>query len=216
MPAAGLQETRTRMAENDRMTDLHAEALATFDALFDDAAAAGEPDRTAMTVATAALDARPSARTVLLKAHDVRGFVFYTHLDGRKGRELQANPHAALLFHWPRVRHGVQVRIEGAVEIVADAEADAYFATRPRGSQVGAWASRQSETLDSPETFEQRIAHVEREFAGRAVPRPPRWTGLRVKPERIEFWYGAEFRLHERHLYERDRAGEWGKRMLFP
>jgi pyridoxamine 5'-phosphate oxidase len=205
-----------RMAENGPMTDLYAEALATFDALFEDAAAAGEPDRTAMTLATAALDARPSARTVLLKAHDARGFVFYTHLDGRKGRELQANPHAALLFHWPRVRHGVQVRIEGAVEIVADAEADAYFATRPRGSQVGAWASRQSETLDAKETFERRIAQVEREFAGRDVPRPPRWSGLRVKPERIEFWYGAEFRLHERQLYERNRAGEWARRMLFP
>ena len=102
--------------------DLHAEALATFDQLFEEAALAGEPDRTAMTVATATLDARPSARIVLLKAHDARGFVFYTHLDGRKGRELQSNPHAALLFHWPRVRNGVQVRIEGSVEIVSEAE----------------------------------------------------------------------------------------------
>src|SRR5688500_8664618 len=120
--------------------DLYAEALATFDRLFEEAAIAREPDRTAMTVATATLDARPSARTVLLKAHDARGFVFYTHLDGRKGRELQANPHAALLFHWPRVRGGVQVRIEGPVAIVDAAEAAAYFATRPRGSQLGAWA----------------------------------------------------------------------------
>ncbi|HSR64749.1 MAG TPA: pyridoxamine 5'-phosphate oxidase, partial [Xanthomonadaceae bacterium] len=167
---------------------LYAEALATFDALFDEARVAGEPDRTAMVVATATLDARPSARTVLLKAHDARGFVFYTHLDGRKGRELQANPHAALLFHWPRVRQGVQVRIEGAVEIVSEAEADAYFASRPRGSQLGAWASRQSETLEARADFDQRLAQAEREFDGRDVPRPPRWTGLRVKPERIEFW----------------------------
>jgi pyridoxamine 5'-phosphate oxidase len=196
--------------------DLYAEALANFDRLFDEAAAAGEPDRTAMTVATATLDARPAARTVLLKAHDARGFVFYTHLDGRKGRELQANPHAALLFHWPRVREGVQVRIEGAVEIVGDAEADTYFAMRPRVSQLGAWASKQSETLDARETFEQRIAKAEQEFEGREVPRPPRWSGLRVKPERIEFWYGAGFRLHERWLYERNRAGEWSKRMLYP
>ena len=205
-------------AYNGGMTvpDLYAEALATFDRLFDEASAAGEPDRTAMIVATAALDARPSARTVLLKAHDARGFVFYTHLDGRKGRELQANPHAALLFHWPRVREGVQVRIEGAVEIVGDAEADAYFARRPRGSQLGAWASKQSETLDSRETFEQRIAKAEHEFEGREVPRPPRWGGLRVRPEKIEFWYGAGFRLHERWLYERNRAGEWCKRMLYP
>ena len=198
------------------IADLQAEALATFDQLFDEAALAGEPDRTAMTVATATLDARPSARIVLLKAHDARGFVFYTHLDGRKGRELQANPHAALLFHWPRVRNGVQVRIEGAVEIVSDAEADAYFATRPRVSQLGAWASKQSETLESRETFEERVHKAEAEFEGREVPRPSRWSGLRVKPERIEFWFGAEFRLHERWLYERNRAGEWTKRMLYP
>ncbi len=169
-----------------------------------------------MVVATAALDARPSARTVLLKAHDARGFVFYTHLDGRKGRDLQANPHAALLFHWPRVDHGVQVRIEGSVALVHDAEADAYFASRPRGSQVGAWASRQSETLPARDAFETRIAEVDAEFSGRAVPRPPRWTGLRVAPTSIEFWYGANFRLHERHLYARDRAGEWQRRMLYP
>ena len=200
------------------MTDhaLYAEALATFAELFDAALAAGEPDRTAMTVATATLDARPAARTVLLKHFDARGFVFYTHLDGRKGRELQANPHAALLFHWPRVRHGVQVRIEGAVEIVTDAEADAYFATRARGSQAGAWASKQSEALSSREEFMQRLAAVEQQFEGREIPRPPRWTGLRVRPDRIEFWYGADFRLHERQLYERIRAGEWTKRMLYP
>ena len=200
------------------MTDhvLYAEAIATFAELFDAALAAGEPDRTAMTLATATLDARPAARTVLLKHFDARGFVFYTHLDGRKGRELQANPHAALLFHWPRVRHGVQVRIEGAVEIVADAEADAYFATRARGSQLGAWASKQSETLSSREEFMQRLAAVEQQFEGREIPRPPRWTGLRVRPERIEFWYGADFRLHERQLYERDRAAGWSKRMLYP
>lgn len=196
--------------------DLLKEALATFDTLFDEALHAGEPDRTAMTVATARLDARPSARTVLLKAHDARGFVFYTHLDGRKGRELQANPHAALLFHWPRVRDGVQVRIEGPVEIVADDEADAYFASRPRGSQLGAWASKQSETLESRGQFEERLAQATREFEGRDVPRPSRWTGLRVKPDVIEFWYGANFRLHERHAYERDVAGDWHRRMLFP
>ena len=196
--------------------DLLAEAHATFATLFAEARTAGEPDPTAMTVATAGLDARPSARTVLLKAHDLRGFVFYTHLEGRKGRELQANPHAALLFHWPRVRQGVQVRIEGPVAIVDDAEADAYFASRPRGSQIGAWASKQSETLESRKRFEQRVAEVEQEFAGREVPRPARWTGLRVRPAMIEFWYGAQFRLHERWLYESDLAGAWSKRMLYP
>ena len=198
------------------MADMPAEALSTFDLLFDEALAAGEPDRTAMVIATATLDARPSVRTVLLKSHDGRGFVFYTHLDGRKGRELQANPHAALLFHWPRVRLGVQVRIEGAVEVVSAVDADAYFASRPRASQIGAWASKQSETLDARETFEARLAQVEKEFDGRDVVRPPRWTGFRVRPQRIEFWYGAEYRLHRRDVYERDRAGEWATRMLYP
>ena len=195
---------------------LYAEALATFDVLFAEAGRAGEPDPTAMVVATAGLDARPSARMVLLKTHDPRGFVFYTHLDGRKGRELQENPRAALLFHWPRVRQGVQVRIEGEVALVDDGEADAYFAGRPRGSQVGAWASRQSEPLASADEFAQRLAAIEAEFDSREVPRPPRWSGLRVRPERIEFWYGAQFRLHERWLYTCDHADVWSKRMLFP
>ena len=195
---------------------LKLEALATFDTLFEEALAAGEPDPTAMVLATAGLDARPSARTVLLKSRDERGFVFHTHLDGRKGRELQANPHAALLFHWPRVRQGVQVRIEGEVKLVSEDESDAYFATRPRGSQLGAWASKQSETLAGADEFAARLASVEQEFEGREVPRPPRWGGLRVWPRAIEFWYGAAFRLHERHLYERDGRSVWVKRMLYP
>lgn len=198
------------------MTDIAPEILATFETLFAEALAAGEPDRTAMTLATATPQGLPSARTVLLKARDARGFVFYSHLDGRKGRELQANPHAALLFHWPRVREGVQVRIEGVVELVADYEADAYFASRPRGSQLGAWASCQSETLESREAFEARIERFAGEFAGREVPRPPRWTGFRVVPRHVEFWYGAQYRLHERWVYERDADGGWSKRMLYP
>ena len=203
--------------DNARMTDAClADALSTFDVLFAEALAASEPDRTAMTLATADAEGRPSARTVLLKAHDARGFVLYTHLDGRKGRELQANPQAALLFHWPRVRDGVQVRIEGGVQIVADDEADAYFASRPRGSQIGAWASLQSETLASRETFEARIARFEQEFKTREVPRPPRWGGFRVVPHAIEFWYGAQYRLHERWLHERGADRVWSKRMLYP
>ncbi|CAG4970636.1 MAG: pyridoxamine 5'-phosphate oxidase [Lysobacter sp.] len=196
--------------------DLLRDALATFDELFAQARTAGEPDPTAMVVATAGLDARPSARTVLMKAHDARGFVFYTHLDGRKGRELQANPQAALLFHWPRVQEGVQVRIEGPVELVSDDEADAYFASRPRGSQVGAWASKQSETMETRQRFEERIAEVEAEFQGRDIARPPRWSGLRVRPMVIEFWYARGHRLHERTVYESDVAGVWSKRMLYP
>ncbi|MBW8823843.1 MAG: pyridoxamine 5'-phosphate oxidase [Xanthomonadales bacterium] len=198
------------------MNDLHAEALATFDRLFAEAGAAGEPDPTAMAVATTALDGRPSLRMVLLKAHDERGFVFYTHLDGRKGLELQANPHAALLFFWPRVRNAVQVRIEGTVELVSDAQADAYFASRPRDSQIGAWASRQSQPLTDRGEFEQRFDQAQAEFEGRDVPRPPRWTGFRVRPERFEFWYGAEYRLHRRDVYLVDRSGEWLREQLYP
>ena len=153
---------------------------------------------------------------VLLKEHDARGFVFYTHRDGRKGLELQANPRAALLFFWPRVRNAVQVRIEGAVEQVSDAEADAYFASRPRISQLGAWASHQSHTLDARETFETRLDDYTRQFEGRDVPRPPGWTGFRVLPHAVEFWYGAQYRLHERHLHERGTDGRWAQRMLFP
>jgi len=197
-------------------TDLLSEALGTFEGLFDEALAAGEPERTAMTLATATPGGHPSARMVLLKAHDARGFVFYTHLDGRKGRELQANAQAALLFHWPRVRHGVQVRIEGTVERVSEAEADAYFASRPRTSQLGAWASRQSEPLDSRATFEERLMQLEVEFKDRDIPRPPRWTGFRVCPERIEFWYGAQYRLHERQVYVFDATGQGAKQMLYP
>ena len=197
--------------------DLYAEALATFDDLYRQAHAQGIPEPTAMTVATATPGGIPSARMALLKAHDARGFVFFTHLDGRKGRELQANPHCALLFFWKALgEDGVQVRVEGDVGIVDDAEADAYFARRPRASQLGAWASLQSETLDARGTFEARYAEAEAAYEGRDVPRPPRWGGFRVAPRAIEFWYGAQFRLHERHLYERAADGTWTKRMLYP
>ena len=200
------------------MSDLYAEALSTFAALFEEARAAGtEAEPNAMTVATATPDGRTSARTVLLKAFDAQGFVFYTHTDSQKGRELHDNPRAALLFLWRSLREaGIQVRVEGAVAAVDAADADAYFASRPRQSQLGAWASAQSETLASREAFEQRMAEAEARFAGGDVPRPPGWGGYRVVPEAIEFWYGAQFRLHERWRYERDAAGAWGKRMLFP
>ena len=199
------------------MSELYTEALDTFATLLDQARHSAEVEPTAMTVASVDAQGRPSARTVLLKAVDARGFVFYTHLDSRKGQELQAQPHAALLFLWRSLREaGIQVRVEGAVEQVSDAEADAYFASRPRMSQIGAWASAQSQTLASREAFEQRLAEVEARFNGQPVPRPAGWSGLRVVPERIEFWYGAQFRLHERWCYERDADGQWSKRLLFP
>ena len=197
------------------MTDLYAQALETFDGLLKEATAGGDPEPTAMTVATADADGRPSARTVLLKAFDARGFVFYTNHESRKGCQLTENPQAALLFLWKTLREQVQVKIEGAVEPVTPAEADAYFASRPRPSQVGAWASLQSQTLDSRETFEARITAFERKFEGADVPRPPHWSGFRVVPDRIEFWYGARYRLHERHHYQRV-DGQWTLRMLYP
>jgi pyridoxamine 5'-phosphate oxidase len=195
--------------------DLFAEALVTFRELLDEARAAGDPEPTAMTLATRDAGGRVAARTVLLKAHDERGFVFYTNCHSRKGRELDANPQAALLFHWKTLRDQVQVRIEGRAEPVSGAEADAYFASRPRASQIGAWASDQSETLAQREDFETRIAQFERRFEGQAVSRPPHWSGYRVVPDRIELWYGAEFRLHERYCYELV-DGAWRKRMLYP
>jgi pyridoxamine 5'-phosphate oxidase len=199
------------------MTDLYAEALSTFAQLFHEAKAGSELEPTAMTVATATPDGRPSARAVLLKSFDERGFVFYTHLHSRKGRELESNPRAALLFLWRSLRTaGIQVRVEGLVEGVGAEEADAYFASRARLSQIGAWASAQSETLGSRDDFEDRIAQVEKEFEGGEIPRPDGWSGFRVVPEVIEFWYGAEFRLHERWRYECDADGEWDKRMLYP
>ena len=200
---------------SDPQSDLHAEALATFRDLLQQATAAGDPEPTAMTLATVGKNGRPSARTVLLKACDERGFVFYTNFESRKGRQLAANPQAALLFHWKTLRSGVQVKVEGTVEPVSAAEADAYFASRPRDSQIGAWASQQSRTLESREVLEERIAEFERKFAGADVPRPPYWSGFRVVPELIEFWYGAKFRLHERQRYER-LDGAWHRRMLFP
>ena len=200
------------------MTDtppLPADVVATFEALLERAKASGDREPHAMTLATLGDDGQPSARTVLLKAFDARGFVFYTNLDSRKGRQLAAHPRAALLFHWKGIDDGVQVKTEGPVERVTDAEADAYFATRPRGSQIGAWASRQSQTLPSRAAFEDAIAETESRFAGGPVPRPPHWSGFRVRPVLLEFWYGADFRLHERQRWDAVDGG-WQRRMLYP
>jgi len=197
------------------MSVLSAEILQTFNALLDEAKASADPEPTAMTVATVGKGGRPSARTVLLKGVDARGFVFFTNFTSRKGQQLAANPQAALLFHWKLIREGVQVKIEGSVEPVTAAEADAYFTRRPRPSQIGAWASLQSQTLESREVFEARIAEVEKRYEGMDVPRPPHWSGFRVVPELVEFWYGATYRLHERQRFERVE-GQWQQRMLFP
>lgn len=171
------------------------------------------PDPTAMSLATVSTDGSPSVRIVLLKSVDERGFVFYTNLNSRKGRELIATPRAALCFYWAAL--DTQVRIEGIVEPVTDAEADAYFASRARESQIGAWASRQSETLSSMDELRERVLEVEQLYENKAVPRPPYWTGRRVTPARIEFWHAGDFRLHERRLFERD-GQRWTMRRLFP
>lgn len=197
------------------MQDLYQEALDTFASLLERAKQSGEREPAAMTVATLGKNGRPSARTVLLKAFDARGFVFYTNFDSHKGRQLASNPQAALLFLWKNLDNQIQVRIEGTVEPVSIEEADSYFASRPRASQIGAWASKQSATLSSRELFDAQIEHYEKKFDGIEVPRPAHWSGFRVVPEMFEFWYGAEFRLHERQCYDRV-DGEWNKRMLFP
>lgn len=199
------------------MSDLYNTALATFANLLEEAANSGIADPNAMVVASVDAAGRPSSRTVLLKAFDARGFVFYTHLDSRKGRELRANPACALLFLWRHLRQaGIQVRIEGDVEQVEAAEADAYFASRPRMSQLGAWASLQSQTLPDVATFEQRLAREEARFGDGPVPRPAGWSGLRVVPRSFEFWYGAGYRLHERVCIERGADGQWAQRLLYP
>lgn len=193
--------------------DLYYEAISRFQALLDRARQTDIPEPTAFTLATCGDDGQPSARTLLLKQVDVEGFVFYTNTLSRKGRQLGENPHAALCFHWQPLAE--QVLVEGAVELVDPEEADAYWATRPRLSQVGALASRQSEVLGSRAELEARVEAVEREYAGRDIPRPSHWTGYRVVPRMIEFWIGRQGRLHDRHRYWMEQGG-WHLSLVNP
>ena len=191
---------------------------ALFDRWLAEARAAEPNDPEAMALATADSAGRPSVRMVLLKGHGRDGFTFYTNADSRKGAELAANPHAALLFHWKSLRR--QVRIEGPITEVTSAEADAYFASRSRDSQLGAHASLQSAALDTRETFERRFAEMGERYAAGAVPRPKRWTGFRLIAERIEFWSDRPHRLHERRLFTRAgpgaSTGSWNEGLLYP
>ena len=188
--------------------------FALFDAWYAEAKAAEINDPDAMALATADADGLPAVRMVLLKGHGPDGFAFYTNAASRKGNELAANPNAALLFHWKSLRR--QVRIEGPVKEVAGDEADAYFASRSRDSQIGAWASDQSRPLDSRETFESRCEDVRLRYEGGEVPRPPRWTGFRVTPLVMEFWSDRPHRLHERRLFSRSLDGSWTEGLLYP
>ncbi|RMG48388.1 MAG: pyridoxamine 5'-phosphate oxidase [Acidobacteria bacterium] len=187
--------------------------IALFRRWFDDARRAGLLLPEAMGLATATPDGRPSVRMMLLKAADERGFVFYTNYESRKGRELRANPRAAIVLHWAALQR--QVRAEGTVSRLTPEESYAYFKTRPRGSRIGAWASRQSAELASRRELEERFAEFEARFRGKDVPLPPFWGGFRLAPARIEFWQGRANRLHDRLLFERDGPG-WRRRRLSP
>ncbi|HWH52312.1 MAG TPA: pyridoxamine 5'-phosphate oxidase [Gemmatimonadaceae bacterium] len=196
-----------------RATD---DPIARFQSLLDEARLVPRdrlPEPTAFALGTVDERGWPSVRIVLLKQVDERGFVFYTNFESRKGREALATKRAALCFHWQPLE--VQVRVEGPIEPVSDAEADAYFASRGRGSQIGAWASTQSREMASPGDLDARVAEMEQRFAGGTVPRPPHWSGFRIRPERIEFWKNMPSRLHVRHVYTRDGAA-WDVRQLYP
>lgn len=187
--------------------------FALFDAWMEEARASEPNDPEAMAFASADAQGQPSVRMVLLRSAGPEGFGFFTNLDSRKGNELLANPNGALAIHWKSLRR--QVRAEGRVVQVSEAEADAYFASRSRESRIGSWASDQSRPLESRELFEQRYAETQQRFDGEEVPRPPRWSGFRLIPDSVEFWSDRPHRLHERRLFTRS-AGGWSQGLLYP
>jgi len=194
--------------------DAYSDPFAHFEAWFAEAQQSEPNDPNAMAVATVDADGLPDLRMVLLKGHDADGFVFYTNFESAKGRELLGQPKAALLFHWKSLRR--QIRIRGAVSVVSDAEADAYFASRPRDSRIGAWASAQSRPLQGRFELEAQVAKYAAKYAIGDVPRPPHWSGFRISPQSIEFWADRPFRLHDRLVYRRQVDGGWTTERLYP
>jgi pyridoxamine 5'-phosphate oxidase len=195
-------------------TDVHPNPFEQFKIWFDQALFAQLPEPNAMTIATATTNGKPSARMVLLKDYDERGFVFYTNYESNKGQQLVENPWGAIAFWWAELER--QVRIEGRVEKVSPAESEAYFHSRPKASQLGAWASNQSQVIDSREVLERRLQQLKEEYENKEVPRPPNWGGFRVIPTEIEFWQGRPSRLHDRLLYQRSEDGSWRIQRLSP
>ncbi|MDF3980939.1 pyridoxamine 5'-phosphate oxidase [Luteibacter sp. PPL554] len=193
---------------------LTSEILDTFRGLLDEAKASGDREPTAMNLATFS-EGRLHSRIVLLKGVDEKGLRFFTNYESAKANEIATHAQVAVCFHWKQIREGIQVRFEGRISKTGAEESDAYFATRPRGSQIGAWASKQSRELPDRQTFEERVAHYEKTFDGRDVPRPPHWGGYLVEPDRVEFWYGARFRLHERIVHA-EQGTQWTSCMLYP
>ena len=191
-----------------------AEPFRLFGAWLDDATKSEINDANGVALATVDADGMPDVRMVLLKGFDEKGFVFYSHVASPKGRELATNPKAALLFHWKSLRR--QVRVRGPVEIVSDAEADAYYATRPRGSRIGAWASKQSRPLESRFALEKAVAEYTARYPIGEIPRPKHWSGFRIVPQTIEFWHDRPFRLHDRVVFSRNAGSGWDKARLYP
>ena len=212
MSLADLRNDYGRLTLDER--DLDPDPIRQFDRWLAEAMAAEVAEANAMTLATASPEGRPSARIVLLRGCDARGFAFFTNHDSRKGRELDANPRAALVFYWRELER--QVRVEGAVVRVSDDESDAYFRSRPFGSRIGAWASAQSHVLPSREALEAEFRTIEAKYSSGDVPRPVNWGGFRVVPETIEFWQGRPSRLHDRLRYRKNAEGDWTIERLSP